>query len=122
MNTRGLLKVWQEIHGPLTRGHREEFLARVEVVEIVKYPSRPIYNYLPDHPKLLDLLERLRANAAIEGKKPQPQASGEQPVRYRPSKTPNNPSPKKTEPKGDRPNREEMKRLWGIAQSNKWWS
>jgi len=121
MNTRGLLKVWQEIHGPLTRGRREEFLARSEVAEITRYPSRAIYSYLPDHPKLQLLLERLRAGAAIEVKKPQPQASGEQPVRYRPSKTPNNPSPEKTKLKRDRPNRKEMNRLRGIAQSDQWW-
>ena len=135
MDAKGLLAAWQKHHGPLSPEHREQFLARPEVVQIIEYSNAAIQHYLPYHPRLKRLLHRLRndGRTAVKRTLPTPRAQSstrESPRKIRsspttsglkPLKKPNNPNFEKTKSKKDRPNRSEMNRLRGIAQSNKWW-
>lgn len=135
MNSKGLLAEWQKHHGPLAPEHREQFLARPEVVEITEYSNAAIQHYLPYHPRLKRLLHRLRSDGRTAVKRtpsvPRAQSSTRESPRkidnlstnsgMKPLKKPNNPNVEKTKSKKDRPNRSEMNQLRGIAQSNKWW-
>lgn len=63
MNAEGLLASWQKHHGALSPKHRELFLSRVEVAQIIEYLNAAIQYYLPYHPWLKRLLYRLRSDA-----------------------------------------------------------
>ena len=135
MNGFGLLKAWQEHHGELKPEFQKEFLARPEVPQITEYSNAAILHYLPYHPRLKRLLQRLRRDGRTAVKKtpsvPRTQSSTRETPRkidnpsmssgLRPLKKPNNPNVERTKSKNDRPDRREIIRLRGIAQQNKWW-
>jgi hypothetical protein len=135
LNGLGLLKAWQEHHGQLTPEFQREFLARPEVEQITEYSNAAIQNYLPYHPRLKRLLQRLRSDGRTAIKKTPPKPRAESSIRnsprnldtlppnsgVKPLKTPNNPNFEKTKTKKDRPNRTEIKGMRAIAQSYKWW-
>lgn len=135
MDAKGLLIAWQHHHGVLSPKHRALFLTRPEVEQITEYSNAAIQNYLPYHPRLKRLLQRLRSDGRTAVKKTPPKPKAESSVRnsprnldtlppgsgVKPLKTPNNPNFEKTKTKKDRPNRTEIKGLRAIAQSYKWW-
>ena len=135
MDAKGLLVAWQQHHGGLSPQHRALFLTRPEVEQITEYSNAAIKNYLPYHPRLKRLLQRLRSDGRTAVKKTPPKPRAETSVRdsprkvknlpltsgVKPLKTPNNPNLEKTKAAKDRLSRSELNQLRGIAQSKKWW-